>query len=172
MRRFLFSAWGISLALHLAALAALGISMHAWPRGAGDGGSHSMGLVLNRSKDEGELRNGDSGDGDQLKKLEEVPQGPGLLATPSPALPAMSTKSELAPTTRSPEIVQASASEAAKRQMASAGYGRSGAPGGTGEAKVRVFGVEGHGRKFLYLFDRSASMEGAPLSAANPPLLH
>ena len=50
-------------------------------------------------------------------------------------------------------------------------HGRSGSAGGTGEAKVSVFGVEGRGKKFLYLFDRSASMEGAPLSAAKRQLV-
>jgi hypothetical protein len=34
-----------------------------------------------------------------------------------------------------------------------------------------VFGVEGKGNKFVYLFDRSASMEGPPLSAAKRQLL-
>ena len=38
-------------------------------------------------------------------------------------------------------------------------------------AKVSVFGVEGTGNKFIYLFDRSASMEGATLAAAKRQLL-
>jgi hypothetical protein len=33
-------------------------------------------------------------------------------------------------------------------------------------SKVSVFGVEGTGNKFVYLFDRSSSMDGAPLAAA------
>lgn len=50
-----------------------------------------------------------------------------------------------------------------------AGSGQGGGPGG--EASVSVFGVEGRGRRFVYLFDRSASMEGAPLLAAKRQLL-
>jgi hypothetical protein len=42
---------------------------------------------------------------------------------------------------------------------------------GNDYAKVSVFGVEGTGNKFVYLFDRSASMEGAPLAAAKRQLL-
>jgi uncharacterized protein with von Willebrand factor type A (vWA) domain len=49
--------------------------------------------------------------------------------------------------------------------------GRSGSPGGSGYATTSVFGVEGHGNKFIYVFDRSASMEGAPLAAAKRQLL-
>jgi hypothetical protein len=42
---------------------------------------------------------------------------------------------------------------------------------GNDYAKVSVFGVEGTGNKFVYLFDRSSSMEGAPLAAAKRQLL-
>jgi hypothetical protein len=38
-------------------------------------------------------------------------------------------------------------------------------------AHVRVFGLEGVGNKFVYLFDRSTSMEGPPLAAAKQQLL-
>jgi hypothetical protein len=38
-------------------------------------------------------------------------------------------------------------------------------------AKVNVFGVEGTGNKFIYLFDRSASMEGAPLANAKRQII-
>jgi hypothetical protein len=42
---------------------------------------------------------------------------------------------------------------------------------GNDYAKVSVFGVEGSGNKFVYLFDRSSSMEGTPLAAAKRQLL-
>lgn len=38
-------------------------------------------------------------------------------------------------------------------------------------SKVKVFGVEGAGNKFVYVFDRSASMQGAPLAAAKSQLI-
>ncbi len=170
MRRFLFSAWGVSLLLHLAALAALGVSMQTWPRGAGDGSSHSMGIVLNHSGDEGELRNGDNGDGEHLRKLEAL-QAPELLAPPVPELPTPEVSGGAAQSAAAAEVVQASATQATNARPASSGHGRNGTQGATGEAKVTVFGVEGRGKKFLYLFDRSASMEGAPLSAAKRQLV-
>jgi hypothetical protein len=38
-------------------------------------------------------------------------------------------------------------------------------------AHVTVFGIEAKGSKFVYVFDRSGSMEGAPLAAAKKQLL-
>src|SRR4051812_9504589 len=38
-------------------------------------------------------------------------------------------------------------------------------------APVTVFGIEAKGSKFVYVFDRSGSMEGAPLAAAKKQLL-
>jgi hypothetical protein len=48
-----------------------------------------------------------------------------------------------------------------------------GAPGKQvgGEATVRLFGVEGVGTRFVYLFDRSVSMEGPLLAAAKQQLI-
>jgi len=51
------------------------------------------------------------------------------------------------------------------------GGGRRGSPSGGGKARVSVFGIEGIGNKFVYLFDRSSSMEGPPLAAAKRQLI-
>ena len=48
------------------------------------------------------------------------------------------------------------------------GGGGGGAGGGT---RVRVFGVEGYGRKFVYVFDRSGSMAGQKLEEVKKELL-
>jgi len=42
---------------------------------------------------------------------------------------------------------------------------------GTDYGRVKVFGVEGTGNKFVYAFDRSGSMEGAPLATAKKQML-
>jgi hypothetical protein len=44
-------------------------------------------------------------------------------------------------------------------------------PADNNYSKVSVFGVEGTGNKFVYVFDRSASMDGAPLAAAKRQLI-
>lgn len=58
------------------------------------------------------------------------------------------------------------------------GFGSGGNTSGVaqigGEAKTSVFGVEGTGSKFIYVFDRSSSMlgyEGRPLAAAKSELI-
>jgi hypothetical protein len=50
------------------------------------------------------------------------------------------------------------------------GSGRGGHPGG-GTGRTSVFGIEGEGYKFAYVFDRSGSMEGRPLQAAKAELI-
>ena len=56
------------------------------------------------------------------------------------------------------------------------GQGAPGLPGGQGrgQGRTQVFGAEGTGNKFVYVFDRSASMEGfqgRPLAAAKSQLM-
>src|SRR4029078_8464422 len=46
-----------------------------------------------------------------------------------------------------------------------------GSSGTNGYGQTSVFGVQGKGSKFIYVFDRSASMEGPPLAAAKKQLL-
>ncbi|MBX3425753.1 MAG: hypothetical protein KF688_08745 [Pirellulales bacterium] len=68
--------------------------------------------------------------------------------------------------------------DVAARPGAAAAGARRGAPRTSfrvgqigGRTTVRVFGVEGTGTKFVYLFDRSTSMAGAPLAAAQMQLV-
>ncbi|MCL2709762.1 MAG: VWA domain-containing protein [Planctomycetaceae bacterium] len=67
----------------------------------------------------------------------------------------------------------ASAGElAASLQRAGLGTGTGiGVGAGTGDATIAVFGTEGTGTKFMYVFDRSTSMEGTPLRAAKRELI-
>jgi hypothetical protein len=174
MTRFVFSAWGVSVGLHLVALALLAGSMQYWSGGSGDGGNHSLSIVLSHSGDDGDLRNGDNGEGEQLRNL-PTPEPPPLLAVatyPMPA-PAADDRRVTQVSTATPATNGAVASNHSRPNtgQAATGTGRSSSPGGSGQAKVSVFGVEGHGSKFLYLFDRSASMEGAQLTAAKRQLL-
>ena len=57
-------------------------------------------------------------------------------------------------------------------QQGGAGRGNQTGPGiGKGEATVGVFGTEGKGTKFMYVFDCSGSMDGTPLRAAKAELI-
>ncbi len=65
----------------------------------------------------------------------------------------------------------ASADEPAKERPPNSIARALSALSGDGYAKVNVFGVEGTGNKFIYLFDRSGSMEGAPLANAKRQII-
>jgi hypothetical protein len=51
------------------------------------------------------------------------------------------------------------------------GGGAGGVGGGQGEAVVPFFGTKGKGTKFVFVLDRSASMDGAPLRKAKAELI-
>jgi hypothetical protein len=80
--------------------------------------------------------------------------------------------------TSSPPLVSTTGSIFEGISMPSVPTGKSNAGAGEGwprlsggKARVQIFGVEGTGTRFVYLFDRSVSMEGAPLAAAKRQLI-
>jgi hypothetical protein len=81
----------------------------------------------------------------------------------------------LAPDPRPPLLsLGGSAMPSGRRASARAGVGRRGAPRLAElaeRATVTVFGAVGEGSRFVYLFDRSTSMTGAPLAAAKQQLI-
>jgi hypothetical protein len=165
----------ISIFIHGSVALLLLLAIQPWPRGGFDGTSHSMGIVLSPQSEAGDPRDGDGGQGDGAAPANQVPEPPALLAPPPEAVAVQPPNRNSAP---SPLVRLAAAPVEEKENgqktnnvRASLGSGRGGSPGGSGYAKVSVFGVEGKGNKFVYLFDRSASMEGAPLAAAKRQLL-
>jgi von Willebrand factor type A domain len=169
-------AWGISLFVHLLAIGLLGVVLHPWRDGAAQfGDPAAMGILITHSKQPDGVRAGDGGQGDTAE-LEKVFEPPALAPMPS-VPPYASQQSSYDPyTVRTTPVRLAAAPVSAPNQESTTsrgntGVGRSGSPGGTGYAQTSVFGVEGKGNKFVYLFDRSASMDGAPLSAAKRQLL-
>ena len=164
-------AWAISIFFHSSVIALLLLAIQPWPRGAGEQSNHSVGIVLNNDGTEDDPRDGvQSGvaPGDT-----EAPEPPALL-TPRQETAAAEINRNV-PQAPLVKLAAAPIGEAEDGQsnkvQSSLGKGSSGAPGGNGYAKVSVFGVEGKGNKFVYVFDRSASMEGAPLAAAKRQLL-
>ena len=55
--------------------------------------------------------------------------------------------------------------------LQNSGLGNTGVGSQAGEATVPFFGVVGQGNKFLYVFDRSGSMDGRPLQRAKAELI-
>ena len=166
-------AWGMSILFHAAAIALLAVAMRPWPRGGAESGSHSIGIVLNHSSAAGDLHDGEEEPWANSGGPQAMLEPPALLATPSQeAIVAQHSRdaTQASPVKMAAADVPAAAARSNAGQSAE-GQGRSGSPGGSGGAKASVFGVEGKGSKFVYLFDRSASMEGAPLAAAKRQLL-
>jgi hypothetical protein len=166
-RRFL-PAWVISLFFHSCLLALLIYVVKPWPQGGAGGNGGFSEIVL-----EPMGAGGDSGVGD----AEAAPQE---ALDPSPPVDLMTDFLKDFETTevtdnlfQIPETVPMPAAATARTQArAGGGSGNGGSPGGgRGDTNVSVFGVQGRGNKFIYLFDRSSSMQGAPLAAAKRQLL-
>jgi hypothetical protein len=169
----LLPAWVISIFIHSSVVVLLLFAIQPWPRGGMDAGSHSVGIVLNNRPDEGDPRDGDGEQGIGAADDAKAPEPPALLAPPQEPVVATINRTPV-----QQPLVKLAAAPIAENDAGQTsavrsklGKGSGGTPGGTGYAKVSVFGVEGKGNKFVYLFDRSASMEGAPLAAAKRQLL-
>ncbi len=172
-----FPSWLMSAILHLSAFTLLSIYVTNAPRGAAVEPNRTGGIVL--AKVSGGATN-------YLSDGEESGSSPSA-ATSTPAAAGSSALPELSqqPLTNGPQL-----------PMGDGGIGVSGLPGeglpgatgltkgggGTGKrgigdgsyGETSVFGVSGRGTRFVYVFDRSASMsgyEGRPLAAAKRELL-
>jgi hypothetical protein len=157
-------AWVFSAAMHAGVILFLGLAIEQAPRGAAESPIRSAGIVLKRSTADGVLY-------EASDKSTGSVEAPDLLPAdsqePDPPEPAPNVKI----------IAQVAAPAAAKDGKKQSGTPRqnTGLRGASGNnsgdyAKVSVFGVQGTGNKFVYVFDRSSSMEGPPLAAAKRQL--
>jgi hypothetical protein len=168
-------AWLFSFVFHVTTITLLGLTVSDAPRGAADESGRSAGIVLKPTSAEGDLYEGEEGLTDRLEISE--PASPSDIASSLPSesaaddagrdLPKLPTPG---PDTTTGPGATAGGSQPNAIHLASDG-GRRGSPAGGGSARVSVFGVEGNGNKFLYVFDRSSSMEGPPLAAAKRQLI-
>ncbi|QDU30853.1 hypothetical protein ETAA8_60020 [Anatilimnocola aggregata] len=173
--------WLMSLVVHLSALTVLSIYLQPTPRGIDIEPTRTGGIVLA------------SASGGAMNYLEEGEEA-GTSNASTAASPAAFGGSAL------PELTEQPLNSGPQLPTGdgSTGFGalpgdlqRNGLPGATGmtqgsggtgkrgigdssQAETSVFGVSGRGSRFVYVFDRSASMsgyEGRPLSAAKRELL-
>ncbi|TWT32928.1 vWA domain-containing protein [Blastopirellula retiformator] len=171
-RRFAMPAWAMSMLVHVTIIVVLAITIRTTPRGAASEPSRSGGIVLaERSEGRTEYVDGDADDSESGE---------------SAASTADSSLSESLPSVDQPPLDMAGflptgdASDAAASEMSGL-PGASGLTGGgggkaglDGAGTTRVFGIEGTGSRFAYVFDRSGSMgnsAGRPLAAAKSELL-
>ncbi len=173
--------WLFSVLIHAGTLLLLCAAIQPMSRGAPDAQFGSMGIVLHHTSADGPLNDGYQSDIQQTAFVEAPPPPKLLAAAPADTNDSTTTKSD--DTSKSPQPASGTPATATKqpaKQTKSSGKGngrptatggRSGSSGMSGYAQVSVFGVQGRGSKFIYVFDRSASMEGPKLAAAKKQLV-
>ncbi len=150
--------WVVSLLLHMALLIVLAVSMR-WnaPQGAAVERTAEVGIVLRHSEAGEDFFEGEA-DGAEVDDASatESPGGGAIddLLSDTPALdPTAALPAAFA--RLGPGDLEGGGIGSA--QGAEEGPGRGSAPIG-GKARTRLFGIEGEGYRFVYLFDRSGSM--------------
>jgi hypothetical protein len=178
----LIPAWALSIAIHAAMLVALCVAIKPFSHGVPDAPYGSMGLILHRTNTSGPSSVSDQPIIQQTAAIMEEPAPPLLLASAqietiepattqqeTPAQPPKSTSGPPASSAKTQSKQTKSSGKGSGRPTASTGV--RGSSGTSGYGQTSVFGVQGKGSKFIYVFDRSASMEGRPLAAAKNQLL-
>jgi hypothetical protein len=160
-------AWAFSVTFHGLTLLLLGLAVQQAPRGAAEEPGRTAGIVLKTDSAEGSLYEGerevaveDAAETAAQVNLQSVLPAEAAVPNAAGDLPRAAAAGAGAPTGGAPSAGGFTSGER-----------RSGSPGGGSQATVTVFGVAGTGTRFVYVFDRSTSMEGAPLAAAKRQLI-
>jgi len=165
--------WVMSVVFHVALIVAVGLALRSAARpGAAAERTAEVGIALKRQEgqkeffvDQADAANANS----QTEAVADLPSREQLLSAAVPADPGRvlpKAPGALGPGALGDEGV----GDATRAAAGSPGRGMT----GSGKARVRVFGIEGEGYKFVYVFDRSGSMGGSgarALRAAKAELL-
>ena len=161
-------AWLVSLVIHAGLLAAMLTWLQAPPvRGAAEQPTRDVGIALKTMTDDGPLFEDETDQPPTPEESTSDHSDPLLAALPSAAeIPQSSAALPQLPTLGPSLPSQEPAGDVG--QMT-----RGGAPSKSvgSKATVSVFGISGTGSRFVYVFDRSISMAGAPLRAAKQQLI-
>jgi len=170
--RLAVPAWLISVVVHAVLLVVLGMIGAGGALGLGQGGGETLEVSF-------ELSDGDSsGDAEEETAYFEASDEPASLTSSAPVENAADTSYlDEAPLVDPTGVLPAmsAASGVADAGLSSVPVGQakggSAAPRGgslaDGRARTGIFGAEGEGFKFVYVFDRSGSMGGSGRSALN-----
>ena len=164
-------AWMMSFCLHGMVFVVLIFTIRQLPRGTAVEGDREAGIVLvDMSTDdaqfltEGELTSSDGDQSDSTDSMSQaLPSAEILNSELEGILPSADTGNALGEGLADglPGVEGLLNGDAANRQVG-------------GQVSTKVFGIEGTGRKFVYVFDRSLSMTGfdsRPLRAAKEQLI-
>ena len=160
MRRFSLPAWVVSVLLHAALFSVLTMTLRFAPAGTGAEPNRVVGLVLKHHTPEGDFYESEQDQAQSMTQTRSLSQLQEAIddtppVDPSDALPEAA------------EIIGPAALDESLRPGVGelTGRPRQGASLGSSKARTKVFGVEGEGFKFVYVFDRSGSMGGSGRSA-------
>lgn len=159
----------LSALIHATLIAMLAIFLRPEPRGVSEEPSREVGVVLKRVNEQGkEYYENDS--------TVQAPPSPTVATNSSPrelvgetspvdisaALPKQDNRQGLGPVMPPGMAIDAGALTSGKGPNKSITGGL---------ARTIVYGIVGEGQSFVYVFDRSASMEGGPLQSAKTQLI-
>ena len=167
-------AWVLSIALHTILVTAAAFVIKATPQGSATEADRSGGIVLveQHSSQRSYLEEGDLQDqGEAAAENSATAAAESLAAVLPAALP-----SNLAGSLPAADESLAHGTALVDVLPGAGGLSQGGGRGKTagGRATTGVFGVQGEGSKFVYVFDRSGSMQGfqgRPLAAAKRELI-
>ncbi len=170
-------AWLISTVLHVAAMLLAATLTATVPRGAADEPAREVGIVLSQDRDdrreyfEAPTQDENAAEEDDPAAAGQQDAGNSLSATPGQQESPLDAKDIL------PDAPGAIPGAVADGLVGNAGDATRGSGANTtvgGSVRTKVFGVEGTGYKFVYVFDRSDSMSeprGRPMAAAKAELV-
>lgn len=168
-------AWLLSMLLHVGILTTLSVVWVASPKGTGDEPDRPVGVAMVYQTSGGEAYFLDTsgaaavGDSSDTSPAEQAAQS-------LPAVDHLNTATDALLAGLMPATGQAASDSAAAAGGLGLGDGGAAIGGDRSIPKVKatLFGIEGEGTRFVYVFDRSASMlgyGGAPLRSAKAELI-
>jgi hypothetical protein len=160
-------AWVVSLAVHLTAFTALGLTVKTAPQGAASEPTRIGGIVLVARQSGNSEYFSDNVGGQAAGNSLPSPQVAQPLLTVDLPQPAAAGPQLPAPQDPGGAAPVASSGPPSTSAAAARFPGRGSVPA----VETQVFGVRGRGTRFVYVFDRSSSMEGGPLIAAKRELI-
>jgi len=165
-------AWITSLLLHATLVLILAVSIKSVPRGVAEEVVRTTGIVLKHVTDTAEYYEGEQ---QQIEAASESTAAPSTHAALLAALPTVADApldvGELLPSLDPGTGPPAGTLGGGSPDLGGSAPGTRNIRGG--QARTSVFGLEGEGYKFVYVFDASASMasDAGPMAAAKRELI-
>ncbi|MEX2187475.1 MAG: hypothetical protein WD875_11795 [Pirellulales bacterium] len=170
-------AWLLSTVLHVAVLLLAAALTATAPRGAADEPSREIGIVLSQDRNEqreyfeAPTPSEHAADEDDPAAAGDQDSGNSLSAMPGQQESPLDVKDVLPD---APGAIPGAVSDGLVGNAGDATHGTGANTVVGGSVRTKVFGVEGTGYKFVYVFDRSDSMsepQGRPMAAAKSELV-